>query len=309
MSDSATPLVSIGMPVYNGEDYLEGALRSILDQDFTDLELLISDNASTDRTPEILEAWAAKDSRIVLHSNTTNVGASANFNRVLKMARGRYFRWACHDDVLAPGMLRACVTALESGDSSYVLVYPETVIIDEDGNEVEVMSDQLDLQEGDPVDRLRHFIRNYRKANVIYGMMRTDAIRSVDGLPAYNAGDLVMIAGVALRGRFREVPEPLFYRRVHPGMSWRASRTAEGFARWFEPSKRWLIVFQAWRLWRELFLEVWRAPLTSRQMLGATLVVAYAWPQREWRRLIKEIARIPLVLARSLMSRGPAAPG
>ena len=90
------------MPVYNGENYLESALESLLSQEFGDFELVISDNASTDRTPEILEAWSRKDERIVLHRNPTNLGGAANFNRVLDLARGEYFRWAGHDDLVDP---------------------------------------------------------------------------------------------------------------------------------------------------------------------------------------------------------------
>lgn len=299
MTEASIPTVGIGMPVYNGEKYIEDALRSIVEQDFDDFELVISDNASTDGTGDVLSTWAARDRRISVHENEVNLGGADNFNRVLHLSRGKYFRWATHDDLLAKEMLRVCVEALDAEDESCVLVYPQTVVIDDEGNEVEVLEDQLILDSDDPIDRLREFIRSYRLANVIYGLMRTDAIKDVGGLPKYIASDLVMIAGLALRGRFVEIPQPLFQRRLHEDRSWKSAKTSEGFARWFDPNKRWLVVFRAWRQWRELLMEVWKAPLTPSQKSRAILVVLYAWPQREWKRLIKEIARVPVVLWRS----------
>lgn len=300
MSESAIPKVSIGLPVYNGEQYIETALQSILQQDFDDFELVVSDNASADATPYILDRWADKDERVTVHHSDINVGGADNFNKVLQLSTGKYFRWATHDDYLAPSMVSSCVEALDAAEETCVLVYPQTVIVDGDGNEVEMLSNQLILDSDDPVERLHEFMRNYGFANAIYGLMRADAIKAVGGLPKYNAGDLTMIAGLALRGKFLEVPEPLFYRRMHEDMSWRKSKTPEGFAKWFDPNKRWFIVFQAWRLWRELVGEVWRSPLSPADKLRATGVVAYAWPRREWKRMLKEIARIPIVVVRQL---------
>src|SRR5688572_10868700 len=96
------PRVSIGLPVYNGENYLAEAIDSILAQTFEDFELIISDNASTDRTQEICEAYAAKDGRIRYYRSEVNKGSAWNFNRVFELARGEYFKWAAHDDYIAP---------------------------------------------------------------------------------------------------------------------------------------------------------------------------------------------------------------
>ena len=83
------PLVSIGMPVYNGERYLEKSLVALLDQDYGNFELIISDNASTDRTPEICRAFVAKDGRVSYSRNDTNIGAVKNFNRAFELSSGR----------------------------------------------------------------------------------------------------------------------------------------------------------------------------------------------------------------------------
>src|SRR5580698_5675373 len=92
--DGEVPVVTIGMPVYNGARYLEEALRSILNQTYRDCELLISDNASTDATESICRRYAAEDGRVRYLRNERNLGAAANYNRVIHLASGRYFRHA-----------------------------------------------------------------------------------------------------------------------------------------------------------------------------------------------------------------------
>jgi glycosyltransferase involved in cell wall biosynthesis len=90
---SKIPRVSIGLPVFNGEKYLAEALDSILSQTYRDFKLIISDNASTDRTEQICREYAAKDRRIRYYRNEKNIGAPKNFNRVFELSSGKYFRW------------------------------------------------------------------------------------------------------------------------------------------------------------------------------------------------------------------------
>ncbi len=94
MTQGTAPLVSIGIPVYNGGKYLEETLDSILNQTFTDFEVIVSDNASTDNTREIVEAYAAKDPRVRYYRNAENIGAAPNYNRTFELSRGKYFRLA-----------------------------------------------------------------------------------------------------------------------------------------------------------------------------------------------------------------------
>src|SRR5690606_2321117 len=112
--ESSSPRVTIGLPVCNGQNYLEQAIRSILDQSFTDFRLIISDNASTDDTPRICEKYAQQDSRIELHRQERNLGAAPNFNHVFERSNSQYFKWAAHDDVLAPNYLQMCVARLDA---------------------------------------------------------------------------------------------------------------------------------------------------------------------------------------------------
>src|SRR5688572_17166208 len=109
----SNPLVSIGLPVYNGANYLQKAVETILGQSYQNLELVISDNASTDRTAELCRDLSARDPRIRISRNSRNVGAAGNYNMVFKAARGKYFKWAAHDDVLAPAYIERAVDVLE----------------------------------------------------------------------------------------------------------------------------------------------------------------------------------------------------
>ena len=110
------PLVSIGLPVYNGEKYVRDAIDSLLAQTLVDFELLISDNASTDGTQRICEAYALRDSRVRYLRQRENIGAGRNFEFVLDRARGQFFMWAAHDDEWAANWLEALVSAMRADD-------------------------------------------------------------------------------------------------------------------------------------------------------------------------------------------------
>ncbi len=107
------PLLSVGMPVYNGQNYLAFTIEAILSQSFTDFELIISDNGSTDETEAICRAYAAQDARIRYERVEENLGAAYNFNRVFELARGRYFKWAAHDDYFTADYFERCIQVLE----------------------------------------------------------------------------------------------------------------------------------------------------------------------------------------------------
>lgn len=98
------PKVSVGLPVYNGEKYLPQAIKSLLAQTFAEFELIICDNASTDRTQEISRTFTKRDQRIRYHRNPNNLGAAANFNLSFRLSSGEYFKWAA-DDLCAPEFL------------------------------------------------------------------------------------------------------------------------------------------------------------------------------------------------------------
>src|SRR5262245_47240509 len=131
----STPSVSVGVPVYNGERYLPAALDAALGQPYDDFELIVCDNASTDQTASICRAYAARDSRIRYFRTDVNIGPNPNFNRTLQLARAPLFKWAAHDDLVAPDHLRACVTQLQETPDA-VLCQSHVIVIDLEDKEL-----------------------------------------------------------------------------------------------------------------------------------------------------------------------------
>ncbi len=229
------PRVSIGIPVYNGARYLEEAVRSLLDQTFRDFELIISDNGSTDETESICRVLSAEDDRIRYIRHDTNRGAAWNFNLVLTEATADYFKWASHDDLHEPTFLARCVETMDALDEGTILCYPKTVEIDAEGRQVADLEDNLNLQSDSPSLRLRKLLREYSLSNPIFGLLRTKAALGTRMLGTYPSSDIVLLAELALSGKFVEIPERLFLRRIHPERSVEANTTPEQVAVWFDP--------------------------------------------------------------------------
>lgn len=238
----AIPRLTIGLPVYNAERYLTQALDSILSQDFADFELVISDNASTDQTLAICRAYAECDPRIRVLAQSQNMGVAANFNAVVRAARGGLFRWAAYDDLLGPGLLRACVQEMDACGPNTVLAYPQTLLIDDDGAVVGRYEDNLDLRGGSPWQRVSKVAMNWNLCNPQYGVIRTSQLRRTGLQRAFVSSDVPLLYELAAIGEFHEVPDPLFLRRFHAGSSTGNS------ASWYQPDRPWAERFPRLRL-------------------------------------------------------------
>lgn len=209
------PLVSIGMPVYNGEKYIRRALDSLLAQDYENFELNISDNASTDGTWQICQEYAMKDARIKLNLNENDLGMLANFGVVLEKACGKYFMWAACDDFWAPGFVNAMVNELETHpDSSVSMCAIER--IRESGTTMSVVRY---VGAKDP-SRMGSFRLAMAVAYgppytfYIYGLYRTDFLRrAFHNFPRVRACDQLFVCQVALATRFRYVDQILHVRQ------------------------------------------------------------------------------------------------
>lgn len=259
------PLVSIGIPVYNGENYISGAIESILLQTFTDFELIISDNASTDRTQIICEDYALKDKRIRYYRNEKNLGASKNFNCLFGLSLGKYFKWAAHDDMIAPDFLEKCVKIMEN-NPDIVLTYAKTLAINEFKNTQEKIPYELALTEDSAAERFKHFMKVFRydalACDPIMGLMRSEAFREVRPLGKFIASDMILLCEMALRGKFYEIGEHIYIKRIHPLMSRKKNPTVQEMARWFDPSADIKIQFPQWRLLKEYLLVISEAPIS-----------------------------------------------
>jgi glycosyltransferase involved in cell wall biosynthesis len=268
------PLVTIGLPVYNGEKYLEQALDGLLAQTLTDFELIISDNASTDRTAEICHEYAARDARIRYVRQPTNIGAGPNHNILVPMARGRYFKWAGHDDLYAPELLEKCVAAL-ANHPDVVLAHVHDGLIDEAGTITALPSYPLETTSPAAHVRLRSLLRE-NGGNDFYGVMTTDVVRGVRPHDSYHNADRAFMAQLILAGPFVQVPEVLYYRRDHDG---RASRghTTRQVAATLDPRRSDRFRHPLIRLYVEyvagFFGAVRRAPLSPLERLRCTYEV------------------------------------
>ena len=211
-----SPKISIGLPVYNGEKYLEEALDSILAQTYPDFELIISDNASTDNTKEICHVYAEKNSRIRYYRNKRNIGAAPNFGKVVKLAKGEFFKWAAYDDILAPDYLLKCINIL-SQDQSIVLCHSKSGRINEHGERIGNYNFPKKINSRKPHERYSAIIRDlYNSWILCFGVIRTSSLRRTPILGNFIGADKVLVAELGLMGRIYEIPEYLWFRRVHP---------------------------------------------------------------------------------------------
>ena len=301
---NSTPLLSVGLFVYNGERFIEEALNSILNQTFTDFELIISDNASTDRTGEIAQAYAKRDDRIRYYRSEKNMGAGWNARHVYELATGKYFRWAAVDDLLEPDLLRRCVEILE-GDPGCVVAHTRTKEVDENGIFIRNYVPPMRTDYDDPVARFREMLRTGGdRCYQIYGVMRMSALRQLPPQGIYVNADGVLLARMTLLGRFYEVPEYLFINRRHRGQSgetlpvrikqprrFRLTNWHNGLpcAEWWDhPLKRRTLTFPEFRLLLEYFLSIFRAPLGPGQKLRCYYRLL-TWTRRHLKIMMRDL--------------------
>ncbi|HUX85566.1 MAG TPA: glycosyltransferase family A protein [Chloroflexota bacterium] len=213
--------MTIGIPVYNGERYLAEAVESVLAQTFVDFEIVISDNASTDGTRRISEEFARLDNRVRYVRNQCNLGAARNFNNVVRLARGTYFKWLCHDDYLAPTFLEDSVRWLKA-DESATTVAPPVILHSADGTSAEIIGQRLHPWSADLVEQHRQMlefmqIEGDRMLMVRYvgGLHRMRGLRRTRLVGNYLASDAVLSSELSLVGRIVDIDSSASYMRVH----------------------------------------------------------------------------------------------
>jgi glycosyltransferase involved in cell wall biosynthesis len=212
------PLVSVGIPVYNGERYLARAIDSVLAQSYRDFELLIVDNASDDSTGEIAASYASRDGRVKYLSNTVNLGAAPNFNRAFAESHGKYFAWLSSDDYWEAEFLEQCLTPLEA-DPACVLALPKIRVVDEVDKEVELVDDLDAVDARCPADRYGSVIFARNNSFYIFGLIRSSALRMTKLIVPQAHGDTILLARLSLLGPFAKVYEHLFVSRRHAAQS------------------------------------------------------------------------------------------
>ena len=284
------PKISLGMPVYNGENYIEQAIRSILEQTYSDFELIISDNASDDSPEEICRNYSEKDRRLRYYRSDMNVGAARNFNRTALHAKGEFFKWVAHDDVLAPDYLNRCLQVLEQ-DESLILCFPKTILVDDCGHTIgnyEVNMKNISSERPDV--RFRDLVLINHWGVEIFGLFRKSVLDTTELLASFPGSDRTFMAELSLMGRFYEIPEYLFYSRDHPERSTRIG-TIHSRAGWWDTKNSGQTVFPQWRLFIELFRSVNTAPLSGRERRACYLcLLRWLTSNLNWALMLMDLA-------------------
>ena len=266
MTSSAETRVSIGLPVYNAERYIEETLDSLLKQTYTNFVVYISDNASTDKTEEICTKYSQTDPRITYIRNPVNLGAAGNYERCFRPATTEYFRWQNADDPIEPTLIEKCIDTLDSHPDT-VLAFTRANVIDEHGKLLERYTDQMELLEENPSERFTHCLESLGLQNHMYGLIRREALAKTALLGNYVASDINLIGELSLYGKFREIPEHLFNRRMHPDCSSWDRKDDERQKDFWDPSKR-KLVMQTWRSFYEFYRAAIRAPIPSDKKIA-----------------------------------------
>jgi glycosyltransferase involved in cell wall biosynthesis len=282
--------VSIGVPVYNGERYLSRALDSLLGQDFESLEVVVSDNASTDATREICCDYARRDHRVRYHRNEANIGLFPNFNRAFHLARGEYFKWAAHDDWWEPGYVSRCVEALEARPNA-VLCATGVRIVDGSGATTGAWRPVTDLADPDPAVRFHRLLWTLGEPHAVYGLARTSGLRRTSMLQSLLGADRVLLAELSLLGEIVQVPEPLHVYTVDLDV-----RQGRRYSTVNDPRNRGELPLRTWRLARRHLQVVARSGLPARRRAVLAADVLARFGVRDARRMLAEAYRSGRIL-------------
>jgi glycosyltransferase involved in cell wall biosynthesis len=231
------PLVSIGLPVYNGGVYLEVAIRSLLSQTYRNIELVISDNASTDGSRDVCLRFAAEDARISYTRLPQNVGGVANHNKVRELSRGDFFMWASSDDLWRPSYVQHCVEILLARPD-VVLVYSINSQIDEKGEYVRDIPVGPPLDSDSVLDRFVQLAEMYRAIEPFYGLMRREALARTAPMIKHPGFDRILLAEIGLLGKLVQIPQALYCRRIHAEQSIHAFPSLRSRYKWINPDAR-----------------------------------------------------------------------
>jgi glycosyltransferase involved in cell wall biosynthesis len=291
----AYPRVTMAVPVYNGERYLAQALTALVEQDFEDMEILVSDNASTDATPEIAADFAARDRRITVLRQDENIGGGRNSNALLDAASGELFKWAFHDDVCAPGMVSALVAALDD-DSGAVAAVPQVLRLDEAGHDQGRYPEHLyvDLA-GPPHERVGRLLGGLLWP-VQFGLFRTSVVRAVGGIRVSTSGEFVMPTALAVRGRVRLVDEAVQHIREHAG---RAGGERRSEAVWVDPNRPHVVFPYARKIplvYRAVRDGARDAGLDQAERRACLRAVNQTWTLPGLRTVVGDVLRLPVDL-------------
>ena len=285
-------MVTIGVPVYNGEQFISCALDSLLGQSLANIELIISDNASTDSTETICRDFARRDARIRYFRQKRNIGAPSNWNFLIHEAHGKYFKWASASDYCAPMMLERCVNAMQ-GNPNIIVCTGLTQTIDENDQLQEVYIRDKSINEDSPSARFSHIMHTLSRNNIISGVIRLDVLRRTRLNRQYPSGDFVLIAELALYGKLKVMPEVYLFRRRSRD-SFTSMLTPIELQRIHEPQAKAPLKLIRIRRYSDYITSISRTPISTIEKVRAyqaTLRSMYWSRKILWGELISLCAR------------------
>ena len=264
---NTVPRLSIGLPVYNGENYLAESIDALLGQTYDNFELLISDNASTDETARICARYQAQDPRVRYFRQAYNVGCAPNHNILVSQAKGELFKWAAHDDLYACDLLERCVDALDKYQHA-VLAQSYTALVDGSGTVTMTVKYALNTASSSAPERFRSVLFD-PGGDDGGAVIRTPVLRQTALTGSYYRADRTLVAELALYGPFYQVPDWLYFRRDHPDRATRAFSTVRAWCSNMDPRRADRLRNPVARLYGEyiwaFITAIRRAPLTSAE--------------------------------------------
>jgi glycosyltransferase involved in cell wall biosynthesis len=320
-SNIKSPKISIGIPVYNGEKYLELAINSLLNQSFQNFEIIISDNASTDKTEEICRSFQSQDRRIVYHRNPVNIGAANNYKKVFQLAKGQFFKWMAHDDRCSPNYLEECVRVLED-DPDIVMSFPKFVLIDENDNsfpliekntyatpEGRIITTNLErnFMSVHPSERYWEVLYQTTECYEFFGLARRDIIEQTSQHDAFYGSDKVLLCELAMMGKLKEVSSATGYFRIHGEQS-QSIKNSKERAEWISPDLNYGAFMSRVKCVQGYYRSIFTYPISSTERVKCLwTLIAWSINLSNWQSMLNEVLRLKLNLGKSLQNSGSEA--
>lgn len=293
VSQESVPKVTIGLRIYNEETYLPAVLESLRAQDFRDLEIIISDNASTDGTESICRAAAASDRRIRYIRQRTNIGMHGNLNFLFGECRSPYFVWAGGHDLWHPGFVSNLLDVLES-NPSVVCAYPYITCIDGRGDPLPLQEYcRLDTRGLNVLSRTQVVLWGLNGCTPIVGMFRSEALRKTRLFRYVVCTDNLLIFELSLLGSIACVPIPLACRRFF-STKIHYRDLVEGFRKTAYPEGRkyFRLWCANWRLFAGYLLTICLSPHRISKKLVLLAATSFTFLARRGKHMLHDLIEL-----------------
>jgi len=259
--------ITIGMPTYNAENHVAEAIECVLNQSFGDLDLLISDNASTDNTENICRHYMNNDNRVKYFRHQQNLGATENYNFVFRKSRSELYKWHSSNDYFTENTIEKCIDVLDKF-SEVVLCYPPTKLFNQSFDDAEDYDDNMIARSDSAVNRFFHVIDNMALNNVMNGVIRSNALQKTPLIREFPYADRNMVAELALLGKIVSAEGCCFYRRMDAESATSLKSGRELLAH-FNPRLKRPVPYASWRIFSAYLSSLIRSNIGTISMAKA----------------------------------------